>query len=59
MPLVDTGEMAERLGVHERTVRRLAREGKIPCLQLEKEYRFDVEAVFAALERKPDDETKP
>ena len=56
MPLIDTAAMAERLSCHEQTVRRMVQQGRIPCVQLGKEYRFDPDAVLNALNRKGDDD---
>ncbi len=55
MQLIDTVAMAKRLACHEQTVRRLVQQGKIPCVQLGKEYRFDALAVEAALKKGVDD----
>jgi excisionase family DNA binding protein len=46
---VRAGEVAELLGVSERTVLRLAAQGRIPSLRVGSAVRFDLEAVMAAL----------
>ena len=46
--------MAERLGLSLETIRRLARAGRVPCLQVNSRvWLFDEEAVLKALESKP------
>lgn len=47
--LVTTTELAQVLGVHPQTVFKLAREGRIPAMRLRAHYRFDIDAVKAAL----------
>jgi len=46
---VSCQEMARRLGCHEQTVRRMAHAGIIPGLKVGSYFRFDPEAVEAAL----------
>ena len=54
MPLIRAKQMAERLGLSLETIRRLARAGRVPCLQVNSRvWLFDEEAVLKALESKP------
>ena len=48
--LLNSAEVAERLGVPESWVRREARAGRLPSLQLGRYVRFDWPAVVAWLE---------
>jgi excisionase family DNA binding protein len=47
--LVSREELARRLGVHLRTVDRMAADGRIPYYRCRTAVRFDVDAVLAAL----------
>lgn len=46
---VRPGELAERLGVSRETVRRMAREGRIPFIRIGCSVRFNVEQVLQHL----------
>ena len=49
--LITTSELASRLGVTSDTIRKWARDGRVPCLRVcRKTLRFDAAAVVAALE---------
>ena len=39
-------EVSEYLRIHPYTVRRLAREGKIPCFKVGGQWRFDIEEII-------------
>lgn len=43
------GELAERLGVSRETVRRMARDGRIPFIRIGSSLRFNVDAVLQHL----------
>src|SRR5574343_237279 len=43
MMYVNVRQLAEYFGVHEQTVRRMAREKTIPAIAVGKQYRFNVE----------------
>jgi excisionase family DNA binding protein len=49
LTLVTTTELAQVLGVHCQTVYTLVRTGRIPAIRLGAQYRFDIDAVKAAL----------
>jgi excisionase family DNA binding protein len=46
-PILNAGQVAELLGTHVETVRRLARKGQIPCFKVGKDWRFDRNAIAA------------
>ena len=46
-PLVDVGRAAELLGIHPKTVKRLAGEGVIPGMRIGKLWRFRESALDA------------
>lgn len=46
---LSTQEMAKRIGLHERTLLRLASDRKVPYLRAGRAIRFNPEAVEAAL----------
>ena len=48
-PLIRAEELAQRLGVSESLVYRLARQGKIPSYKVGGNWRFDLAAVKATL----------
>lgn len=58
-PLVDAAEIAELFSVHPSTVRRLAREGRLPSYWIGSSPRFDVEEVAAHLRREAAYESRP
>jgi excisionase family DNA binding protein len=48
--LITTSDLARRLGVTSDTIRKWARDGRIPCLRVgQKTLRFDPKAVLNAL----------
>lgn len=47
--VLDAVEVGNRLGIHSTTVRRLALEGRLPCLRLGREFRFWWPAVIERL----------
>ena len=48
--LLKTKELADRLGVHPQTIRRMVERDQIPVVKLSKtEFRFDLNEVKAAL----------
>lgn len=50
MKLLSPQQLADSLGLSQRTIRKWARQGKIPCAVREgKVIRFDYDAVIAAL----------
>ena len=50
--LITTREMASRLGVTSDTIRKWAREGRIPCMRIGlKTLRFDAAAVLDSLRK--------
>lgn len=56
MPLITASKLAEELGVTKPTIHRLVCKGRIPktaYVQLEREKRFDLDAVLAALSSAP------
>jgi excisionase family DNA binding protein len=53
MTLLTSREIAQILHVHPETVRRAARRGALPSLQVGRAWRFDVEAVLRALAATP------
>jgi excisionase family DNA binding protein len=46
---VRPGELAERLGISRETVRRMAREGRIPFIRIGTAVRFNVDEVLRHL----------
>jgi excisionase family DNA binding protein len=46
-PLLTAGEAAKHLRVHVKTLQRLAREHRIPCVRLGKYWRFRLSALDA------------
>ena len=50
--LVNAEVLGRHLGVSGRTVLRLAKQGSIPCVRLNRLVRFDVDAVDRALNRR-------
>ncbi len=48
---VTTEEIAESLNCSKRTVQRMVRTGEIPAVKLQRQYRFDPQAVEMALSR--------
>ena len=51
--VLTTREMARELKVSELTLRKLAREGKIPFLRAGRDFRFELDAVKQALTEGP------
>ena len=51
-------EIASHLGVHEHTVRRLTRNGKIPGVLVGAQYRYDLAEVEAKLREQVDEASK-
>ena len=49
-PIMTIAEVAEYLGLHELTVRRLAREGAIPALKLGRQWRVKRDLLEAWIE---------
>lgn len=47
--LADAEALAARLGVSERSIQRLAKQGKIPHYRVGRQLRFDVAEALAAL----------
>jgi excisionase family DNA binding protein len=39
-PLIDADQAGQALGIHPKTVQRMAREGKLPALRIGKYWRF-------------------
>ena len=52
--LITANEVAVRLRVTPQTVRRLAREGKLPVVRVGRTYRFDWAKVWATVQQGPD-----
>ncbi len=46
---IDTASMARKLGCCAATIRTMAKAGTIPSLRVGRHFRFDVDAVLAAL----------
>lgn len=46
--IVDVGTAARLLGLHEETLRRMAREGNIPAFKLGRVWRFNRNACLSA-----------
>ena len=44
--LLTTRDVAEMLRLHEKTVRRMVREGRLPCLRLGRAVRFKVDDIL-------------
>jgi excisionase family DNA binding protein len=51
-PLMTVREVARLLQLHEKTVRRLVRHGRIPCLRLGRTVRFQPDVVLRWLAAK-------
>lgn len=52
MQFITTSDLAKLLSVHENTVRRWTRDGRIPHIKIsETDFRYEVEKVIAALEK--------
>jgi excisionase family DNA binding protein len=51
-PIMTIAEVAEYLGLHELTVRRLAREGSIPALKLGRQWRVKRDLLEKWIERR-------
>jgi hypothetical protein len=47
--IVDSDNLAKIVKMHPTTIRRLALEGKIPCMRIGQAIRFDVESVIKKL----------
>lgn len=45
MTLIDTRDVAELMGVHERTIYRMTHEGKMPGFKFGGKWRFDAETI--------------
>ena len=58
-PLLDPAAAAELLGVHEKTLVRMAREGKVPGLRVGKHWRFRVSMLDAWLENQVESGRQP
>ncbi|MEU9747031.1 helix-turn-helix domain-containing protein [Streptomyces niveus] len=56
--LYSVGEVAERLGLHVRTVRNYVRDGRLKAVRIGKQYRIS-RADFEALTSTPDGEEEP
>lgn len=39
-PLIDSANAAELLGIHEKTLQRMARDGRVPAIRIGKFWRF-------------------
>ena len=50
--------IAQYLGVHEQTVRRLSRQGDIPAVKVGGQYRYDLAEVEAKLREQVDEASK-
>lgn len=50
-PLISAAELADNVGVHPSTVRRLAREGRIPTYWVGSTPRFDLDEARASMRR--------
>ena len=51
--IVDAREAAELLGIHEETLRRLAREGKVPAFKVGGVWRFNRSSLYSWAESQP------
>ena len=51
--LITANVVADRLRVTPQTVRRLAREGKLPAVRVGRTYRFDWDKVWATVQQEP------
>lgn len=51
-PLLDAAELANYLLLTEETVRRLARQGDLPCIKAGRRVRFNLTDVLAYLENR-------
>jgi excisionase family DNA binding protein len=48
--LLSIDELAKRLNCHPSTIRRLAKQGRVPAVRVGTLYRFDLNAVMKALQ---------
>ena len=51
--LITANDVADRLRVTPQTVRRLAREGKLPAVRVGRTYRFDWDKVWSTVQQGP------